>query len=90
MKGDKVLQEQIELMRNRLIEEGKRIPDEPLIVDYDNGGGQNGIRENPFYPAYEKLLNTYVKTLSFINGEGEAPNDLPTLDDFRKKYKIAK
>ena len=86
-----VLQDQLRLMRDRLVEEGNKIPDEPIIIDYDNGGGQNGIRENPFYPAYEKLLSSYVKTLAFVKGEGgEIPKELPSLDDLRKKYKIAK
>ena len=86
-----VLTNQLQLMRDRLIEEGERIPDEPLVVEYDNGGGQYGVRENPFYPAYEKLLNSYVKTLAYLNAEGgKTPNDLPTLDDFKRKYKIAK
>ena len=86
-----VLQDQLRLMRDRLIEEGNKIPDEPIIIDYDNGGGQNGIRENPFYPAYEKLLSSYVKTLAFVKAEGGAtPEELPSLDDLRKKYSIAK
>lgn len=85
-----ILQEQINLMQDRLIEEGKRIPDEPLIIEYDNGGGQTGLRENPFYPAYEKLLSCYLKALSFT-GEGVSlPDDLPSIDDFRKKFRIAK
>ena len=79
-------------MRERLIAEGERIPNEPLVVDYDNGGGQTGVRENPFYPAYEKLLGSYTKTLAFLkDGEGsDASNDLPSLDEFRKKFKLAK
>ena len=36
---------------------------EPLVIEYDNGGGQCGIRENPHYTAYEKLLTTYNKSL---------------------------
>ena len=77
-------------MKDRLLEEGKHIPDEPLIIDYDNGGGQMGTRENPFYPAYEKLLDSYKKTLAFLkdNDGGEIPDDLPTIDDFRKRFKI--
>lgn len=83
------LQKQLKLMQDRLIEEGNRIPNEPLVVEFDNGGGQSGIRENPFYPAYEKLLSSYIKTMTCVKGEGDASGDLTTLDDFRN-FKIVK
>jgi hypothetical protein len=79
-------------MRDRLIAEGERIKTEELIVDYDNGGGQAGIRENPFYPAYEKLLKSYTQTLTVLNDMegGRIQSDLPSIDEFRKKFKVAK
>lgn len=86
------LRNQLQLMRDRLIIEGERIETEELIVDYDNGGGQSGIRENPFYPAYEKLLKSYTQTLTVLNDMegGRIQNDLPSIDEFRKKFKVAK
>lgn len=43
-----ILKNQIELIGKRLSVEGDKLLIEPLIIDYDNGGGQSGIRENPF------------------------------------------
>jgi hypothetical protein len=34
-----------------------------LIVGYDNGGGQRGIRKNPIYEAYNQLMANYRKSL---------------------------
>lgn len=36
---------------------------ESLFVDYDNGGGQTGIREHPGFSAYNKLMATYTRGL---------------------------
>lgn len=92
MKDIDVLKKQLRLMADRLIEEGKRIPDEPLVIEYDNGGGQSGIRENPFYPAYEKLLTSYSKTLSAVKsmaGSDDAA-EISSLDTLRSRFKVAK
>jgi len=92
MKDIDVLKKQLRLMADRLIEEGKRIPDEPLVIEYDNGGGQSGIRENPFYPAYEKLLTSYSKTLAAVKsmaGSDDAA-EISSLDALRSRFKVAK
>ncbi len=34
-----------------------------LIVAYNNGGGQQGIRKNPIYEAYNQLMANYRKSL---------------------------
>lgn len=35
-----------------------------LIVAYNNGGGQQGIRKNPIYEAYNQLMANYRKSLA--------------------------
>lgn len=35
-----------------------------LVVAYDNGGGQRGIRRNPIYDAYNQLMANYRKSLA--------------------------
>ena len=35
-----------------------------LIVAYDNGGGQRGVRKNPIYEAYNQLMQNYRKSLA--------------------------
>lgn len=91
-KDDKqTLSEQLKLIREKLEEESKRIPTEELIVPYDNGGGQSGVRENPFFPAYEKLLNSYTKTLTAYKAlNGEDGVEIDSIADVKKKFKIAK
>ena len=34
-----------------------------LVVAYNNGGGQSGIRKNPIYEAYNQLMANYRKSL---------------------------
>lgn len=53
-----------EFMRQKLAESIEIMRDEPITIPYDNGGGQTGIRENPIFPAYEKLLKSYLATLN--------------------------
>lgn len=92
MKDIDVLKKQLRLIADRLIQEGEKIPDEPLVVEYDNGGGQSGIRENPFYPAYEKLLMSYSKTLKAAQELKGGQNDaeLSSLESIRNRFKVAK
>ena len=86
-----IIKEQLQLLAARILTEGKRLETEPLIIEYDNGGGQAGVRENPYYPAYERLLASYVKTLTAareICGAGDA--EIRSLDSIRAKFKVAK
>ena len=87
----KVLKDQLESMAKRILEEGKKIGKEPLVIEYDNGGGQAGIRENPFYPAYEKLLASYTKTLAaYKDMAGDDTAQIQSLDAIRARFKVAK
>lgn len=58
------LAESVVFMAAKLEESRKAMTTEPLVVPYDNGGGQTGIRENPHFAAYEKLMNTYIRSLA--------------------------
>lgn len=57
------LAESVLFMADKLKESRELMKDEPLVIDYDNGGGQKGIRENPHYTAFEKLMASYTKSL---------------------------
>lgn len=84
-----VIYEQLDLMAEKLLEEGRKMPKESLVIDYNNGGGQAGIRENPYYQAYEKLLASFLKTLDAaesISGAGEG--ETLKLDALRSKIKV--
>lgn len=69
------LEAQADFQRGQLEAARKRLANEPLVIEYDNGGGQSGIRENPEWLAYEKLLKSYHATLRAINLQtgGKAP-----------------
>ncbi len=60
-------------MKVKLDEARELIKHETITVEYDNGGGQKGIRENPVFKAYEALWKSYMlgmdKILSIIPEE---------------------
>lgn len=56
------LAESVLFMASKLKEARKNMEHEALIIPYDNGGGQSGIRENPHFAAFEKLMNTYTRS----------------------------
>jgi len=57
------LAESVLFMAQKLKEARRIMRAEDLVIEYDNGGGQRGIRENPHFTAYEKLVTTYNKAL---------------------------
>ncbi len=70
------LAESVLFMEKKLKEARKQMAKEEPVIEYDNGGGQTGIRENPHYVAYEHLMATYLKSLRQLteiveNGTGE-------------------
>ncbi len=40
-------------MKSKLDDAREAIGEEGITVEYDNGGGQSGVRENPAFRAYE-------------------------------------
>lgn len=36
---------------------------ESLFTEYDNGGGQSGLREHPGFSAYNKLFTTFARAV---------------------------
>ena len=90
------LQAQAEFQRVKLEAARKRLANEPLVIEYDNGGGQSGIRENPEWLAYEKLLKSYHATLRAITAQnGNKASEKQTgigspLVNFRGKYENIK
>ena len=55
-------------MKVKLDEAREQIKHETITVDYDNGGGQKGIRENPIFKAYEALWKSYMLGMDKILG----------------------
>ena len=82
-----------ELARNvltmeRQLEEARKTADtEPLTIEYDNGGGQSGVRKNPFWEAYAQLFRTFSSGLSqlsqMIESHGAKPAAKTKLAELR-------
>lgn len=52
--------ENVSWMRVKLDETRKMISSSGVAVEYDNGGGQSGIRESPWFKGYEALWKSYM------------------------------
>lgn len=66
---------EIRFMRRKLKQARDCIGDEEIVIPYDNGGGQAGIRANPAYAEYERLHKTYaaaIRTLLDLVPEKQA------------------
>lgn len=70
-------------IEEKLNETRDKIWNMDIVIPYDNGGGQMGLRENPAYKAYSSLLSQYQKVLTQINSmkEEEKPS---TMFDWNK------
>lgn len=53
-------------MRAKLDDSRDLIKNSNIVVPYDNGGGQRGIRENPAYKGYESLWKAYMQGMNRI------------------------
>ncbi len=53
-------------MRVKLDDARELVGEEGITVEYNNGGGQTGVRENPNMKAYEALWKSYVVGLQKI------------------------
>ena len=47
-------------MKAKLDDSREAIKNSQIVISYDNGGGQKGIRENPLFKGYESLWKPYI------------------------------
>lgn len=87
--------ENVVWMSAKLDEVRENIRDGSIVIDYDNGGGQKGIRENPYFKGYESLWKSYMtgmtKILDYIPNEAvfevkEADTPKTVLELVRSKH----
>jgi hypothetical protein len=55
----------------------------PMVIEYDNGGGQRGVRKNPVHEMYNATMRQYVTAVDKfvqlvgvaqeVESEGETP-----------------
>lgn len=69
MKAFEPIIENVALMKIKLDELRTEIAGEDFMVEYDNGGGQKGIKENPKFKRYESFFKTFMLGMSKIIDE---------------------
>lgn len=53
-------------MKMKLDEAKELLDRSSIVISYDNGGGQKGIRENPIFKGYESLWKSYMQGMKQI------------------------
>lgn len=53
-------------MKAKLDDAREAIKNGNIVIGYDNGGGQKGIRENPLFKGYESLWRSYMAGMGKI------------------------
>lgn len=53
-------------MKTKLDETREAIKTSKVVIPYDNGGGQKGLRENPLFKGYESLFKSYMSGMKQI------------------------
>ncbi len=66
MKAFESIIDNVAVMKVKLDELKETIKEEEAIVEYDNGGGQKGTRENPAFKRYESLFKTFMMGMTKI------------------------
>ena len=57
------LAENVLFMAERLKDTRRKAARMDLVIPYDNGGGQTGVRKNPVFEAYAQIFAQYSKGL---------------------------
>lgn len=81
---DKETMELVDPLVNDLVWQEQRLEDTrrliratPVVLTYDNGGGQRGVRRNPAYDGYHALFKSYtlgLRTLREMTGVKVRPD----------------
>lgn len=82
------LEREVAWMAQRLEQSRAVIADSSILIAYDNGGGQKGVRKNPGYEAYSQLFASFVKGMQALdqvleNAEPTEAGARMTLADLR-------
>lgn len=66
-------------MADKLAEARRVIASSSVVIPYDNGGGQRGVRKNPAFESYNALLSQYSRATAqlaaMIGDGGEGDGD---------------
>ena len=61
------LENEVRWQAERLVQARQVIAESSILIAYDNGGGQKGVRRNPGYEAYSQLFNTFVSGMRALD-----------------------
>lgn len=70
-------------MKAKLDDAREAIKNSNIVIAYNNGGGQTGIRENPLFKGYESLWRSYMA------GMGKILDSLPQ-EQIEKSVEVEK
>lgn len=85
-------------MMVKLDDARKKIRGSDIVIPYDNGGGQTGIRENPAFRGYEALWKSYMTGMKQIiealpaeaeNRQAEMERPKTMLEIVRERHKTS-
>ena len=82
------LAENVVFMAHKLRETRDSMGKTPLIVRYDNGGGQSGYRENPVFKAYNQLMADYRKSMQQLADLMQTYGARPQSDESTPLFRI--
>lgn len=66
MKALEPIIENVAWMRGKLDDTREAIKTSEVVIAYDNGGGQKGLRENPLFKGYYSLFKSYMRGLDAV------------------------
>lgn len=73
-------------MKIKLDDAREAIKTSNIVISYDNGGGQKGIRENPLFKGYENLWRSYMNGMnSILNALPESAEDIKAKETEKPK-----
>lgn len=58
--------ENVSWMKAKLEDTTEQIKNGQIVIKYNNGGGQTGVRESPLFKGYEALFKTYMSGMARI------------------------
>ena len=59
--------EEVLFMADKLKLSRQQMENAAIVIKYDNGGGQRGLRKNPLFEAYNSLFNSFSKGLGQLD-----------------------
>ena len=66
LKALKSIIENTAWMKIKLDDAREAVKTSNVVIPYDNGGGQTGLRENPLFKGYESLWKSYMAGMARI------------------------